>query len=101
MKIAAFISILLANSLIACAQVNKLELTTIADIPLTGGATRLDYQSFDPVSGRLYIAHLGDDMLTVFDTSTQKIVGDVKNIKHVHGVIAVPALHLCVRNGYQ
>jgi YVTN family beta-propeller protein len=93
MKIAVVIATLLALSLLACAQSNKLDLTNVNDIPLTGGATRLDYQSFDPVSGRLYIAHLGDDMLTVFDAPMQKIVGDVKNIKRVHGVIAVPELH--------
>jgi YVTN family beta-propeller protein len=66
---------------------------TVADIPLTGGATRLDYQSFDSATGRLYIAHLGDDMLTVFDVKEQKVVGDVHDLKRVHGVIAVPELH--------
>lgn len=76
----------------ACSEA-QLPLKTVADIPLTGNATRLDYQSFDPVSGRLYIAHLGDDMLTVFDTRTQSVVGDVRDLKHVHGVLAVPELH--------
>src|SRR5262249_19819879 len=37
----------------------NLPLRVLADIPLTGGTTRLDYQSFDSNSGRLYIAHLG------------------------------------------
>lgn len=68
-------------------------LKPIADVPLTGRATRLDYQSFDPRSGRLYIAHLGDSMMTVFDTRMQKVVGDVKELKSVHGVLAVPELH--------
>lgn len=72
---------------------NKLPLRQVIDVPLTGTASRLDYQSFDANTGRLYIAHLGDSMLTVFDTKTQKIVGDVKNLKHVHGVLAVPELH--------
>ncbi|HKG96359.1 MAG TPA: YncE family protein, partial [Pyrinomonadaceae bacterium] len=58
-----------------------------------GRATRLDYQSFDGQSGRLYIAHLGDDMLTVFDTNTGKVIGDIKDLKRVHGVRAVPELH--------
>jgi YVTN family beta-propeller protein len=71
----------------------QLRLRQVAEIPLTGRATRLDYQSFDAQSGRLYIAHLGDDMVTVFDTKTQKVVGDVNNIKHVHGVLAVPELN--------
>jgi len=75
-------------------QVNEaVGLRSIADVPLTGRASRLDYQSFDAQTGRLYIAHLGDSMMTVFDTRTQKVVGDVKDLKNVHGVLAVPELH--------
>jgi YVTN family beta-propeller protein len=74
-------------------QQAKLPLRAVSDVPLSGNATRFDYQSLDAQSGRLYIAHLGDDMLTVFDTNTGKVVGDVKDLKHVHGVLAVPELH--------
>lgn len=77
----------------AVALESKAPLKQVIDVPLTGKATRLDYQSFDATNGRLYIAHLGDDMMTVFDTKTQKVVGDVKDLKHVHGVLAVPELH--------
>ena len=45
----------------ADAQEIKLPLQQVLDVPLTGNATRLDYQSLDAQSGRLYIAHLGDD----------------------------------------
>jgi YVTN family beta-propeller protein len=41
----------------------------------------------------LYIAHLGSDLMTVFDINKQTVVGDVKDLKRVHGVLAVPALH--------
>jgi YVTN family beta-propeller protein len=68
-------------------------LKVLADIPLTGGTTRLDYQSLDSGSGRLYIAHLGSDLMTVFDVNKQSVVGDVKDLKRVHGVLAVPELH--------
>jgi YVTN family beta-propeller protein len=78
---------------VCTAQSKKLPLRIVTDVPLTGRATRLDYQSFDEQSGRLYIAHLGDDMMTVFDANTGKVVGDVKDIKRVHGVLAVPELH--------
>jgi len=71
----------------------NLPLRTLLDVPLTGGATRLDYQSLDSASGRLYIAHLGSDLMTVFDVNKQTIVGDVKDLKRVHGVLAVPVLH--------
>lgn len=71
----------------------NLPLRTLTDVPLTGGTTRLDYQSLDTVNGRLYIAHLGSDLMTVFDVNKQTIVGDVKDLKRVHGVLAVPELH--------
>jgi YVTN family beta-propeller protein len=71
----------------------NLPLRTLIDVPLTGGATRLDYQSVDSENGRLYIAHLGSDLVTVFDVKKQTIIGDVKDLKRVHGVLAVPALH--------
>jgi YVTN family beta-propeller protein len=71
----------------------NLPLRTLTDVPLTGGTTRLDYQSLDSDNGRLYIAHLGSDLMTVFDVNKQAVVGDVKDIKRVHGVLAVPELH--------
>ncbi len=66
----------------------NLPLRTLADVPLTGGTTRLDYQSLDSSSGRLYIAHLGSDLMTVFDVNKQTIVADVKDLKRVHGMLA-------------
>jgi len=71
----------------------SLPLRTLSDVALTGGTTRLDYQSLDSDGGRLYIAHLGSDLMTVFDVNKQTIVGDVKDLKRVHGVLAVPELH--------
>jgi DNA-binding beta-propeller fold protein YncE len=70
-----------------------LPLRALTDVPLTGGTSRFDYQSFDSSSGRLYIAHLGSDLMTVFDVNKQTVIGDVKDLKRVHGVLAVPALH--------
>ncbi|HEY6247537.1 MAG TPA: YncE family protein [Pyrinomonadaceae bacterium] len=70
----------------------NLPLRVVADVPFTGGATRFDYQSLDSSSGRLYIAHLGSDLMTVFDINKQTFVGDVKDLKRVHGVLAVPEL---------
>ncbi len=72
---------------------NGLPLRVLADVPLTGGTTRFDYQSLDSSTGRLYIAHLGSDLMTVFDVNKQTAVGDVKDLKRVHGILAVPELH--------
>ncbi|RUL70923.1 hypothetical protein EKH80_19895 [Dyella choica] len=67
-------------------------LTTVADAPLTGRTTRWDYASLDPVAHRLYLAHLGDSVVTVFDTQERKVIADVTNASHVHGVLFVPEL---------
>ena len=82
-----------ANETKVSASSGTLPLRTLGEVPLTGGTTRFDYQSLDGVNGRLYIAHLGSDLITVFDLNKQAIVGDVKDLKHVHGVLAVPELH--------
>jgi YVTN family beta-propeller protein len=71
----------------------RFPLRTLRDVPLSGGATRFDYQSFDPTTNRLYIAHLGDGVLTVFDSTKETMIGEVKNLPRVHGVISVPELH--------
>jgi len=65
-------------------------LELVADIPLPGDASRFDYQSFDPTTGRLYIAHMGAGQLVVFDTSTRTVVGTVDDLPTVTGVLAVP-----------
>jgi YVTN family beta-propeller protein len=79
---------------ITCTTAQNLPLRQVLDVQLTGRASRFDYQSFDAATDRLYIAHMGDNMMTVFDTRTQKVVGDVKDLKNVHGVLAVPELRL-------
>lgn len=71
----------------------RLPLEWVADIPLPGGASRFDYQSVDSVGGRLYVAHLGDNRLTVFDTRNRRVISEVAGLASVHGVIAVPELH--------
>src|SRR6266550_2680719 len=81
------------NAVMESGASSTLPLRTLNDVPLTGGATRLDYQSLDSVNGRLYIAHLGSDLMTAFDLNKQTILGDVKDLRRVHGVLAVPELH--------
>lgn len=59
---------------------------------MPGPAVRFDYQSLDPTSGRLYIAHMNADQLVVFDTLTRKVIANLDDFKRVHGVWAVPEL---------
>src|SRR6266513_5245864 len=82
-----------STSIVPEGSSGNLPLRTLSDVPLTGGTTRLDYQSIDSDGGRLYIAHLGSDLMTVFDVNKQTMVGDVKDLKRLHGVLAVPELH--------
>lgn len=72
-----------------CEQV----LDLVADVPMTGAAVRFDYQSMDAEHGRLYIAHMNDDHLVVFDTASHKVVANLEGFKRVHGVLAVPEIN--------
>jgi DNA-binding beta-propeller fold protein YncE len=67
-------------------------LRQVAEIPLPGPAVRFDYQSFDPTSGRLYIAHMNADQLVVFDINKRDVVANLDGFTRVHGVWAVPEL---------
>lgn len=70
----------------SCAQL----LDLVADVPMPGAAVRFDYQSMDAKNKRLYIAHMNDGHLVVFDTASRKVVANLDGFKGVHGVIAVP-----------
>lgn len=76
----------------AVAPSKPLPLKILRDVPLPGRATRFDYESFDPQTGLLFIAHLGDSRVIVLDTRAQKLVADIPGVAEVHGVLAVPAL---------
>lgn len=68
-------------------------LTEVADVPLPGPAVRFDYQTFDPASGRLYIAHMNADQLVVFDTAKRQVIANLDGFKRVHGVTVAPEIH--------
>jgi len=86
------IAVMLSMSPPAGAAAGSLPLERVTDIPLTGRTTRMDYESLDPRDGRLFIAHLGDSMVTVFDTTAGKVIQDIPGIGQVHGVLVVPEL---------
>jgi DNA-binding beta-propeller fold protein YncE len=60
---------------------------------MPGPAVRFDYQSFDPVSGRLYIAHMNADQLVVFDTVKRQVVANLEGFPRVHGVTVAGTIH--------
>ena len=67
-------------------------LTMVTDIRLPGTPARFDYQSLDPTSGRLYMAHMGAGQLVVVDTAARSVVGTVDDLPSVTGVLAVPEM---------
>ena len=71
---------------------NPAESTHVRDIPLPGNATRFDYQSIDSKRNLLFIAHLGDSNVVVFDTAREQIVATIPNVARIHGVLVVPQL---------
>src|SRR5437762_4169624 len=85
---AAWLSMEIKQNAAADAMLKK-----VADIPLPGGTSRFDYQSFDAKTGRLYISHMGDGHLVVFDTKTDKVVANLSGFPTVTGVLFVPELN--------
>jgi DNA-binding beta-propeller fold protein YncE len=71
-----------------------LPLHAVAEVPLSGGATRMDYQSIDPVRGLLFVAHMGDGAVIVVDTRRRSIVRTIVHLADVHGVLVVPSHHV-------
>lgn len=72
----------------------SLPLSFVADLPLPGNPSRFDYQWVDAEHRRLFIAHLGDSSLLVFDLDGQRVVHEVRHLPSIHGVVAAPAQHL-------
>lgn len=76
----------------ATAPSGDLPLKTIADVPLPGRTTRWDYQSLDPGRHLLFLAHLGDSEVVVFDTRHARAIATIPGVSQVHGVLAIPAM---------
>lgn len=66
-----------------------LPLRTLADIPLSGDTSRLDYESFDPTRGLLYVAHLGADAVIAVDPQRRRVLATIAGTPSVRGVLAV------------
>jgi YVTN family beta-propeller protein len=82
----------LIGSAILAGASPTLPLRSVADIPLGGNTTRLDYASIDLAKHLLFIAHLGDSEVIVFDTQAKRVVTRISGTSHVHGVLAIPEL---------
>src|SRR5438093_7473932 len=68
-------------------------LRVVTDVPLPGSASRFDYQSLEPASGRLFVSHMGAGRLVVFDVRAGRVIADLDGFPTVTGVLAVPPEH--------
>jgi DNA-binding beta-propeller fold protein YncE len=64
----------------------------VADVPLGRTTSRVDYQSLDAPSGRLFVAGMGDGVLLVFDVKAARLVDRREGYSKITGVLAVPPL---------
>ncbi|CAB3741949.1 hypothetical protein LMG27174_06813 [Paraburkholderia rhynchosiae] len=80
-----------------------LPLSHIADIPLPGRAARLDYMSYDADRHLLFIAHLDDSEVIVFDTLNSRVVSRIgqSRFRTWRAGRARTGARLCVCHGYQ
>jgi len=69
-----------------------LPLETVATVPLPGASSRFDYESLDPKTNLLFVAHLAASEVVVFNVKTNRVVAIIPKVAHVHGVLAVPQL---------
>src|ERR1700722_3100775 len=76
----------------AAPQGPPLHLNTLAEIPLGGHTTRLDYASVDPGRHLLFNAHLGDSEVIAVDTEARRVTKRIHEVSKVHGVLAIPEL---------
>lgn len=92
MKSSTFLALALSAHLLVVQGFSAELLKKVADVPLPGGATRFDYQSLDASANRLYLSHMGDGKLMVFDTRTETLVTNLPGFPSMTGVLVVPAL---------
>ncbi len=68
-------------------------LTIMKDYPIPGSSKRFDYQSVDNKRSLLFIAHLGDNSVMVFNLKSSTIIKTLNDIPSPHGILAVPELN--------
>jgi YVTN family beta-propeller protein len=65
----------------------------VMDVPLPGRAVRFDYQNLDSGSNRLYISHMNDGHVVVFDVERRHVLANIAGVPGATGVLIVPELH--------
>jgi DNA-binding beta-propeller fold protein YncE len=68
-------------------------LKLVREIALPGPANRFDYQSVDPISGRIYMNHMNAGRTIVFDVITDRVITEITGVPRATGVLVVPTRH--------
>ena len=82
-------------AVLACtthAQQLPADFSTVRDVPLPGDTSRWDYESLDPQTHRMYVTHLGAGTIAVYDIAAGSIIGEIRDVPGVHGVLVIPEL---------
>jgi DNA-binding beta-propeller fold protein YncE len=65
----------------------------VRELSLPGPASRFDYQSIDPTTGRIYMNHMNAGRTIVFDSNSDRVLTVIPNLPRATGVLAVPSHH--------
>ena len=68
-------------------------LRLVREVALPGPANRFDYQSVDPIAGRIYMNHMDAGRTIVFDANNAKVITEIMSLPRATGVLAVPSHH--------
>jgi glutamine cyclotransferase len=68
-------------------------LKLVREVPLPGPANRFDYQSLDPLTGRIYMSHMDAGRTIVFDADHGRVITEIMDLPRATGVLAVPSHH--------
>jgi DNA-binding beta-propeller fold protein YncE len=63
------------------------------DVPLTGGVSRFDYQTYDPQAQLLYLSHMGAGQIIVFNTQQEKVIATLSGFPGVTSLLVLPQYH--------
>jgi DNA-binding beta-propeller fold protein YncE len=63
------------------------------DVPLPGDTSRFDYQSYDEQAGLLYISHMGQGQIILFNTQKASVQTVLSGFPGVTGLLVVPEIH--------
>ena len=62
-------------------------------VRLPGSTSRFDYLSLDSPLHRLFISHMGDGRVIVFDTHSERVLADLPGFDGDTGITAVPSIN--------